>query len=125
MIDLGVAYDKLAQFETSQEIAEYLQSEGVKGLRASSDRCAIAVWVQDLTGQQVLVNPGGMYTLVLNDETGIMGYKEQFENTEAMYEFICMFDSGQYPDLIIRQDADYSNYCDEYFNEEGDLHDSF
>src|SRR5712671_1520972 len=52
MIDPIVAYDKLSNFETAQEIREYFQECGIKADRSSSSSCAISEWFKETTGEK-------------------------------------------------------------------------
>lgn len=44
MIDFQVAYDKLAQFETAEELADFFKYEGITGYKKQAKHCPIANW---------------------------------------------------------------------------------
>lgn len=107
MIDPVVAWDKLSNFETAQEIREYFQSEGIKAVKADHKSCAIAQWLIDTTGDQnVSVNSRvqiGIKTVVRALDTGVKLIESEadyeFKHTQATLDFIEAFDNGGYPEL--------------------------
>ena len=103
MLDFGVARDKLIHLETGDEIADFLQSQGVTATPGDATNCAIAVWMQRQTGQQVRVSQQQMWVLPEDSNDVDWWFTEQpqyHEHTPAMQEFTVQFDDGQYPDLI-------------------------
>lgn len=108
MVDFSVAYDKLANFETAQEIREYFQDRGLKGITCKSMQCPIAVFFQEETGKEdVLVDP--TYILRLGNHLGGYG-PSKFDVTTAMAEFIILFDDFNYPELISDLDPEHPDY---------------
>lgn len=95
MIDFQVARDKLLSFETADEIAQFLESQGVKAARAMSTSCAIAEWMTETTGTQVYVNQQEMWRMF--DTAPV-------HHNRALGEFIHRFDEGYYPELISNPD---------------------
>lgn len=94
MIDFGVARDKLAWMETADELADFFRHEGIKATPGCSDSCAIAVWMQNQTGDKdVRVSHADMWV-------GCYGEGAFAEHTKAMKQFTVAFDSGAFPDLI-------------------------
>lgn len=97
MVDLQVAYDKLAQFETAEEIATFLRGYGIKAYRRKSTTCAVAMFLEQMTGSPVSVGPSSI-GLAQKPGTIIVN------NTKAIEQFIIRFDLGHYPDLIADDD---------------------
>ena len=101
MIDFGVAYDKLAQFETSDEIAEFLKFEGVKAKVGDTRSCAISVWMKNITGLGIRTNFSSVRAV---DETQMIGSRniEGLERslTVVLRTFVSKFDNGWYPELL-------------------------
>lgn len=95
MIDFGVAHDKLAQFESSYDLAIYLIGEGVQGDMEAADQCALSVWMSAQTGERVLVSTGEMWISDLEELDD-----SRRLHSEAMRDFVFQFDHGEYPDLV-------------------------
>lgn len=95
MIDFTVAYDKLAQFDTPDEIVKYLKFEGIKALRANAKFCAVSEYMKNMTGQDIQTVSLRVYN---EDEN----YSKP--TTLAMCEFIRRFDHGDYPELVREND---------------------
>lgn len=49
MIDFQVAFDKLAQFQTADEIADFLNVEEIKAIPGDANSCAISAWMKRTT----------------------------------------------------------------------------
>lgn len=94
MIDFQVAYDKLAQFQAANDIAEYLKSCNVKAVRGNSVSCAISEWMKSQTGLTIRTT----YFTVdsIDNQCRVLN---QTYNTEVMTTFALMFDAGEYPEL--------------------------
>lgn len=88
-----VAFEKLAQFTTGEEIAEFFLHEGIKGTRTSVLSCPIATWMTQLTGLRSKVSIDVRF-YEGNEES------DYFKSTQAMIEFIELFDHGDFPSLI-------------------------
>lgn len=100
MIEPQVAFDKLAQFETSQDLANFLHAEGIKGYRKDANICPIATFMELQTGKMVGVS-----------EDNIEHYNQGridfcFENTQAMYDFVVDFDAGGFDFLAARESSE-------------------
>jgi hypothetical protein len=103
MIDFSVAYDKLAQFQTADELADFFRSEGLKAVPQSGTSCAISQWMTKTTGDLVYTTYYDInFKPEMASETMMkFGQVEAIEsNTPAMAEFARKFDNGQYPDLV-------------------------
>lgn len=87
-----VAMDKLYGFETADEVAEFLQDQGIKAQRASATSCAISKWVSEVTGEFVTTGPTSM-------SVGNLCEYQAFYHTKAVSEFIVLFDNGFFPEL--------------------------
>lgn len=93
MIDPQVAYDKIAGFETANELADYLLSEDCKGVRASAGMCPLAVYMRGQTGAaSTASNKIKVYGLDKEDH---------FDHTPATECFMGLFDTGEFPDLVV------------------------
>lgn len=101
MIDPDVAFDKLCQFETADEVANFLCQEGIKGQRRVSDNCPISNWMSVTTGTSFST---GINVLL----TGAGGSTWLRQNTAALIEFVGLFDFGAYPELILNCEEDES-----------------
>lgn len=108
MIDFHVARDKLLQFETADEIAEFLFEQGVKGTRALSTSCAIANWMTETTGIGVAVNQIEMWESY-NGAVVNYGGLVLHRHSDAISSFVIKFDEGHYPELIA--DPDDAKIC--------------
>lgn len=106
MIDFGVAYDKLAQFETADEIAEYFRGEGIKGSCGLYSSCAIAVWMTKTTGRMAHVSTSDIWVI---GEQSPIGDRVTLNHTDAMMDFVYHFDHGHYPDLIDKKEPGYQS----------------
>lgn len=104
MIDFHVAADKLAGFQTADEIAEYLQHEGIKAYQQAGDSCAISVYMNNLTGQKVFTGGQTMFLNPPSMRDGCIDLSESEDHhplSSPMKQFITNFDSGLYPDLVL------------------------
>lgn len=98
MIDFSVAYEKLASLDCADEIASFLQSQGVEALRGEPQKCAIAQWISDTTGiSEVYVD----YISIDHWEEEGRDFQSLGQVTPAMLNFITAFDEGKYPDLVL------------------------
>lgn len=100
---------KLAEMETSREIADFLIREDVKAVRGFANACAIAAYVRERSGVDVHVysnaikaqhGDGKVVSLAPGLTTTIWDLFNVATTTEAMKAFISNFDSGKYPELI-------------------------
>lgn len=89
-----VAFDKIACFETANELAEYFKAEGIKGYRSQHDACPIARWLSCTTGREASVA-----TFIIIDS-----YDDSLvfttTATDSMVAFMDTFDHGGFPELI-------------------------
>jgi hypothetical protein len=89
---VGEALALMADF-TPDEVAEYLQSQGITGLRGNSQKCPIAVWLQSVTGY-------GQIRVAWNVAIWFDGVIAKYETPPVLRNFYHAFDSMQYPDLL-------------------------
>src|SRR5258705_8573939 len=104
MIDPVVAWDKLSNFETWQEIREYFQSEGVKGHKGGVASCAIAVWLTTITGESGVsvsdtIQIGVKESKYECDRWVVNTPTHEFDHTYATEAFMDKFDEGEFPEL--------------------------
>lgn len=88
--------NKIAAFETAQEIREFLAGEGVKADFEGSTSCALAVYLSRESGCNVSVGLDTMSTF----SGCFKDYLRLGANTHAMFNFVCNFDRGMYPELV-------------------------
>jgi hypothetical protein len=99
-MDINVAYDKLTQFESADEIADFFTEYNVKAIPGEAKTCAIAKWIENETGESVYVFHMGIDTAD-NWKANTDPNKEfQYPLTDAMHSFIKKFDSEHYPQLL-------------------------
>ena len=105
MIDPGVAWDKLSNFETAEEIREYFQSEGIRAICGDNRSCAISQWFLNITGVDYVsvasdIKIGNIIHQDVNGfiQTGLV-YTNTFNHTPATLDFIDKFDAGEYLEL--------------------------
>jgi hypothetical protein len=56
MMLIGEAVARLATLETPEKVAQFLQSEGVRGTRSSPMHCPLTLWIRRATDIEVSVN---------------------------------------------------------------------
>lgn len=97
MIDFSVAFDKLAQFETSDELADFFRSEGVKAFPCRANLCPISHWLKNtIQKQYIYSNVWG----IRQYDDGSAKIIAESEPTSAMKDFIIKFDHFEYTDLL-------------------------
>lgn len=96
MVDPQVAWDKLAQFESSEELRLFFNAEEITGVIGHASQCPIATWMREATGYKVVTVGGSIK--VWGDGTSWTDFM-QFPHTPASSEFINRFDHGNYPEL--------------------------
>jgi hypothetical protein len=84
-------FDKIADMNTADEIAEFFEREEVKAVKGKSRTCAIAQYLHDRSGQDVRA---------YHIHTFVAGEAVVFRNTRTMSDFITLFDRGAYPNLV-------------------------
>lgn len=95
MIDPQIAFDKLAQFTTANEVAEYLGYAGAQGVRGDWNNCPIANFMKNQTGRDMCAT-----------ENRVWDYYDvnvRFASTDAMEDFVVRFDEGEFSSLEIRK----------------------
>ena len=102
MIDPQVAWDKLLNFDTAQELREYFQFEGVKGFRISVTECPIANWMTATTGLFTTVSGSIRVWVDANDSRNPMKSPvAEFSHTNVTKNFVKSFDQKKYPELSL------------------------
>lgn len=106
MIDPVVAWDKLSNFETAQEIREYFQRENIQALRSEATFCPIARWLKSTTGETDVcvsshIEMGEMQIQMDNSRYPLpkIAHEYTFQHTLATSTFMDNFDRGFYPEL--------------------------
>ena len=99
-IDVGVLVDKLNNFQSSDEIAEFLRGEGIRATMFDSKSCAISKWVSREAGVPVSTGTALLHTWDPNETAyrKIMG--KEFPLSSAAKAFVTNFDGGMYQDLV-------------------------
>lgn len=104
----------LLEFETPNEIADFLRSKGIKGIPAFGDVCPIAKYLQQGLEEENLMVEVDLEAIYWHrkDEVEMSKYgyavyiNYTLDVTDAMADFITIFDAGDdYSDLNQR------NYC--------------
>lgn len=97
MIDPEVAYDKLKNFETADQLRQYFQDENVKGSLRSAGTCPIASWMKQTTGRSTVTVGSAIrfYATTRASECDI-----EFPHTDTTENFITRFDNIEYPELV-------------------------
>ena len=102
MIDFVVAYDKLANLQEAEEIANLFRGYNVKAIPGESHACAISVWMKDQTNLDIVTNREIVRAVTFEDDyicyKTVSGMSRAL--TYAMRQFIWKFDQGLYPELI-------------------------
>lgn len=111
MLDPDVVFDKLAGFQTANELADYLKSENCQGYMQIETLCPIARYFYQHTSMP-LVNVGEFVSISQYDQVD----EWQKECTETMKEFIQEFDNYTYPALVLCTEDEYCpcRGCREY-----------
>lgn len=106
MADFEVVLDKLHQFETADDIADYFRNYGIQAKRGSAMHCAISQFIN--------IETGNVDGTVFTSPMEISLYSSDIEppirstNTAAMMQFIVNYDRGFYPDLVDQEtEKDY------------------
>lgn len=99
MIDPQVAFDKLNGFQTPKELADFFNSEGIKGAKAAHADCPVATWMTKTTGMQTSVA----------DSIIILDQRSNFSisTPQVMNDFIVRFDRGEFPELEDNREGKY------------------
>lgn len=95
MYDVQVLIDKLIQFKTAKEIANFLEEQGIQGTRKNPFVCPLAQYFTSLTGYEASFGfSGGRVYLQRPKQDYII------KCTNAMTSFIFGFDGNKYPNLV-------------------------
>ena len=87
--------EKLNSFDSSQDLADFLTEERVKGYKADSDSCVISNWLEDKTG----------FDVSTEDEIRFYSFGQFGEVvsvrdiSQVVKNFIEEFDEGKHPQL--------------------------
>lgn len=102
MIDPQVAWDKLAQFQTPEQLRQFFQDEGIKGIVGHAAKCPIATWMQQTTQVRQVTVAG---SVKIFNKCVVTSFGEpvsndlKFSHTDATEGFVALFDQGAYPEL--------------------------
>lgn len=88
---LEAAIARIAQFETSDELAAFLYGEGIRGQIGVSNNCPLAVWLRMQLGQPVRVS----HTISIPHN----GASTVIDCPAVAVTFYNRFDAGYYPAL--------------------------
>lgn len=84
--------------------------QNIQGHTNLADRCAIAVWMTNVTGERTLVSQQWAWK---EDETDT---DIRYSHTPAMRSFIYHFDKGCYRELIHEDDDIWNHLNDPYYS---------
>lgn len=96
----GPYVEKIAMFQTAQEIRGFLASEGIQARMGCPHSCAIAEYVHKASGVEVSVGKAVFVGHVPVYENVVDGDDLILRNSGAMEDFILNFDTGLYPELV-------------------------
>lgn len=96
-MDPQVAFDKVAQYDKTEDLVLFLMEEGIRGYRRIPDACPLARWLERSTGAPWWVN-----------SVMARGYPDEerridFPLTPVMATFVKSFDRGRWQCLSVTQ----------------------
>lgn len=94
-----VAHDKLAQFETADEIAQFFIGEGIRAEKCNALGCVISKWLHEMTGDTSIITNSRSIGRYLTSGDGFEFLSVVAFHTPAMAEFVTRFDRGNYAEL--------------------------
>ena len=97
-MDIPEAIKRLDDLPTADAIADELVSMGVKGTRSSPTRCAVAVYLMEITGERRHVGLGLGQADAVSTRDSLSAMKD-YHIAPKVAQFIRGFDNGQYPKL--------------------------
>lgn len=83
--------------DTPEDVAEALTAKGIKGVPTVAGKCPVARYLEDLNGEP--------FTVFFNANWELEKHTREDNRVEvpaAVFNFIGEFDSGIYPDLVLR-----------------------
>ena len=83
---------------TTDDIAAFLEGQGVKGQKLITNQCVLANYLQNVFNLLVFVNDDGSGHIILPNKSFII-----FQLPEPVRHFIHKFDTGWYPNLLDQQ----------------------
>lgn len=92
------AYEALANFETANDVANYLKTQHITGNRQDDLSCPIAEYMSKMTGSTISVGIKRMIDLdqTLDEETE----EDGIALSDAIIEFIRLFDGYHFEELL-------------------------
>ena len=104
MIDPQVAWDKLSNFQSAEELRHFFVGEGIKGVIGHAQMCPIANWLKQTTGWDIVTVAGAIkFFGALKEATpGTVVSDDiiRFDHTYATETFLENFDHVYYPELV-------------------------
>jgi hypothetical protein len=107
MIDVSVLVDKLNSFETTKDVADFLNDQNVQGTPGSAETCVISQWISRESGKnittsdQIKVWKDAEDISFFQEGAGKIGHLiERYERSEIVRSFVYAFDMGAFPELI-------------------------
>ena len=101
MISIQVLVDKLNGFSSADEVALFLESQGVKGRRTCSSNCVISNWISRESGEPFINTTVSKVCAWNNDAQVFEDPKEVCLLSTNVAAFINLFDDGDYPNLAL------------------------
>lgn len=98
MADFDVVVDKLKNFETADDMAEFFRGYGIVAEPRNARSCAISKFVTEETGLTGVTTSMSSVTVYADEEETRADKYSQ--HTYAMAEFVDKYDKGYYPDLV-------------------------
>ena len=97
-IAVSVLVDKLNTMENADEVALFLESQGIKGNRGMAVSCPISNWIMRESGVDDVTT---LYDVMVWDSTnGFSVCLERHGLGYGPWEFVKNFDGGKYPHLM-------------------------
>lgn len=100
--EISKAFNTLQMFKTPLEIAQHLQSLGIKGMQGNTNRCAVSEYMRS-KGAEYPATSYGQGWYYPSDE-GERDIHYTWGPESALQQFIDNFDDYHYPDLIHEED---------------------
>lgn len=97
--EIGRLVNKLNGFSNAQRLADFLETEGIKGVKMNACMCPIARWVSKSINYQQCV------TMNYNLRVGSANHTP-YMLSPVVHLFIQLFDAGKFPQLEDRAHYD-------------------
>lgn len=105
MIDVQVLVDKLNGLESADEVAAFLQEQGVIGVPMAAEFCPVSNWIRRESGEKHVSTANSVRIWETENTAFWNSYgpgdiKAQYILSPFVQKFIVKFDSLNYPNLV-------------------------